>query len=134
MRAATGRRACGLPPPGGEDDAAYARVLRAGSSTGDDANRQLAAWGDQALVRCCQHLSRTLRKMAYCEYVMGKELLRKASLDIDEQVACPSHTRSATPLGGLTVAATLAASSQEVRAANSAACLAQHGAYASIGR
>jgi hypothetical protein len=28
----------------------------------------------------------------------------------------------------------LAASSQEVRAANSAACLAQHGAYASIGR
>ena len=32
------------------------------------------------------------------------------------------------------VAAKLVASSQEVRAANSAACLAQHGAYASIGR
>ena len=32
------------------------------------------------------------------------------------------------------VAAKLIASSQEVRAANSAACLAQHGAYASIGR
>ena len=32
------------------------------------------------------------------------------------------------------VAGKLAASSQEVRAVNSAACLAQHGAYASIGR
>ena len=55
-----------------------------------------------------------------------------------EQPGCALSTLT-TAVEGLkerqkAVGGKLAASSQEVRAANSAACLAQHGAYASIGR
>ena len=75
--------------PNGDDESTYQRVLRSQSDMGDGSARrqpsqhqrasaQLHAWGGDALVRTCQGLSCTLRKLVKLEYVMGKELLRNA--------------------------------------------------------
>ena len=79
-------------PSGGDEaeaEATYHRVLRSQSDMGDGgarsqpsqhrrASAQLHAWGRDALVKMCQGLSCTLRKLVKLEYVMGKELLRNA--------------------------------------------------------